>query len=439
MKILSVKNVAIVDELSDDMKKDLTFSYVNPTTNKVFSITAYKETSEGYEIPRNVVDAPVEDANWERISIYFKDKLHPYQKEICNSFLQGNKNGIICAGTGVGKTHMALYIAHKLGLKTLVVVPTIVLFKQWLSRILYLTNIKASRIIQNRCEFDQPITVAMLPTLALGTRIDKSIFYNKFGLVIYDEVHRLGSEHFHKVASMFWDKYRLGLSATVTRKDTMHRLFIAHLGNVQVSYSNIPKTPKVYVCNFLAKYEIASKLKDNMAAYSRLVTYLATHNQRNLMLSYFIFLAYKKQRHILLLSDRLIQLNNIKKQLRYIFKIPTTNIGFVTNKQKQLERPILLGTYGAAATGLDIPVLDYLIYGTPRTDIRQALGRITRAKNTTPIVLDLVDMSLSFTKGMFKVRQKYYKQLKCEVKNLIIDQEEIYDTIKKQLQSSILD
>ena len=67
-------------------------------------------------------------------------------------------------------------------------------------------------------------------------------------------------------------------------------------------------------------------------------------------------------------------------------------------KEKDLEessqQKIIIGTFSQAHEGLDIPVLDTILLATPKSDIKQAVGRILRettGKKNSPLVIDVKD------------------------------------------------
>ena len=91
-----------------------------------------------------------------------------------------------------------------------------------------------------------------------------------------------------------------------------------------------------------------------------------------------------------------------------------------TEKQKQLEEAskaqILLGSYGMASEGLDIPTLNTLIMTTPRREVEQSVGRIIRKKGKIqPLIIDIVDMLPSLSR-QGNHRRKLYKKLKYNIK-----------------------
>lgn len=428
MKVISVRHEALIDSISDELKRALTFKVKNQYTEEEIEIKEYREASNGIWIPRATMPdliTKLEDAKWQKVDIPFNGTLKPYQEELVEAFLKSNKNGVISAGTGSGKTVMGLYLAHKIGLKTLVIVPTDRIFHQWIQRCKTFCGFTPSVIRGNICEYDKPITVAMLQTLAIGKRIDKKVLYKEFGFTIYDEVHRLPTEKFSVVARLFWDKYRLGLSATPTRKDGLHNLFFNHIGKVITKYYYTKLKPKVYLLKYIDYETTASGCmwngKLNTARY---INQLVSVGTRNKLIAYYIYHGYKKNRKILMLTDRLEHIDKIKHHLN-ILGIKDDEIGFITGAVKEVGKPILLATYGSAGLGLDIPELDYLVLATPRTDIRQAIGRVLRPKKTSPIVIDIVDNISEVMRKYGKVRENFYRRLGCSITEAYINREVI--------------
>jgi superfamily II DNA or RNA helicase len=76
------------------------------------------------------------------------------------------------------------------------------------------------------------------------------------------------------------------------------------------------------------------------------------------------------------------------------------------------KKNIIFGTFSQAHEGLDIPSLDTIILATPKSDIKQSIGRILRetvGKKNDPHIYDICDhWSILFS--MFVKRKKVYQQ-----------------------------
>jgi superfamily II DNA or RNA helicase len=79
-----------------------------------------------------------------------------------------------------------------------------------------------------------------------------------------------------------------------------------------------------------------------------------------------------------------------------------------------------------ASEGLDIKGLNTLIMATPRREIEQAVGRITRDPNATirPLIIDINDNLDSFIKqGYF--RRNFYKKNSFQILNIEVENNKI--------------
>ncbi|KOX93224.1 DNA repair helicase [Haloarcula rubripromontorii] len=143
--------------------------------------------------------------------------LRDYQQAALDAWRGAEDRGCLELPTGSGKTVIGIAAMVALGTPTLVVVPTIDLLEQW------------QRELQQ--EFDQPvgrmgggeqrvedITVSTYDSAYL--RADE--LGDRFGLVVFDEVHHLGGEGYQDIARLLAAPARLGLTATFERPDGAH-------------------------------------------------------------------------------------------------------------------------------------------------------------------------------------------------------------------------
>lgn len=78
---------------------------------------------------------------------------------------------------------------------------------------------------------------------------------------------------------------------------------------------------------------------------------------------------------------------------------------------------MLLVCAGCTSEGLDLSMLDTLMFLTPRSGsncITQCVGRLLRTGGRFPLVIDIVDDEPTFV-GMSKKRCKLYKQMGAKV------------------------
>jgi len=137
---------------------------------------------------------------------------------------------------GYNLTHntvVALDIAARLGVPTIIVVDNNNLMKQWQEAIdqhLYIPD-GLGQIQERFFDWKKPIVMATYQTLANRAEDLPEEVRRWFGLAIYDEVHHISAPTFCKSADLFYG-YRLGLTATPERTDGAHVVCNAHLGGV---------------------------------------------------------------------------------------------------------------------------------------------------------------------------------------------------------------
>jgi superfamily II DNA or RNA helicase len=145
--------------------------------------------------------------------------LRDYQQAALDAWRAASDRGCLELPTGSGKTVIGIAAMVALGTPTLIVVPTIDLLEQW------------QRELQR--EFDQPVgrmgggeqrvedvTVSTYDSAYL--RADE--LGDRFGLVVFDEVHHLGGEGYRDIARLLAAPARLGLTATFERPDGAHEV-----------------------------------------------------------------------------------------------------------------------------------------------------------------------------------------------------------------------
>ena len=78
------------------------------------------------------------------------------------------------------------------------------------------------------------------------------------------------------------------------------------------------------------------------------------------------------------------------------------------------NKQVIIATYAMAEEALDIKTLTTLIMATPKTDVRQSVGRILRQKHKQALVIDIVDQHDIFQRQWNK-RRRYYNKKKYNI------------------------
>ncbi len=156
--------------------------------------------------------------------------IREYQNEAAQAIVgdrgPGTGFGTIVLPCGAGKTIVGIKIMSLLKTNTLIVTTNISAVHQWINELIDKTNLTADDIAEYTGEHKviKPVTVATYQILTW--RPDKTGPYphfslfrdNKWGLVIYDEVHTLPAPVF-RVAAELQAVRRVGLTATLVRED----------------------------------------------------------------------------------------------------------------------------------------------------------------------------------------------------------------------------
>ena len=367
----------------------------------------------------------------ETVKFKFKGSPRPNQKIIIDTTIDHMKKhdgGLICVGCGVGKTFMGLYIASKFKVKTLIIVHKTFLLNQWKERIAEFTDADVGIIQQNKVEVEgKQFVVGMLQSIAKD-KYDYDIF-SDFGLVIFDEAHHAPSEYFSKALPIISCKKSLALSATPKRSDKMEKILFWYLGDI--SYQAPPNENDkvmVHIYNYELKHK---KFAEATLPFTgevnrpRTINRIVSLIKRNkFIIEILTELLQEEGRKILILSDRIDHLKELKERIDKLEKY-TCDFYIGGKSQKQLDEAskaqILLGSYGMASEGLDIPSLNTLIMTTPRREVEQSIGRIIRkVGEIQPIIVDIVDMLPSLSR-QGNHRRKLYKKLKYNIKLFEVD------------------
>lgn len=143
----------------------------------------------------------------------------PYQEEAVAAWLEEGGRGVIVLPTGAGKTAVALTAAARLGIRPLVIVPTLELLKQWAEGMAKHLGLPAEAVGQVGGGSRQ-IRPATVITYDSAWRRPRDL--RPFGLLIFDEVHHLPAASYRRIAGASEAPFRLGLTATPERGDFRH-------------------------------------------------------------------------------------------------------------------------------------------------------------------------------------------------------------------------
>lgn len=155
----------------------------------------------------------------ERPASWTAADLRPYQEAAIDAWELGGRRGIVVLPTGSGKTHVALAVMARTGLRTLCLVPTRALLEQWTTQIARAYPGVVGCYGDGRHDL-AAVTVATFESAY--RHMDQ--LGDRFELLIVDEAHHFGSGARDEALEMCIAPARLGLTATPPRGDALRRL-----------------------------------------------------------------------------------------------------------------------------------------------------------------------------------------------------------------------
>lgn len=369
--------------------------------------------------------------------------LAPHQRCVINKLINiynketpSHGEVLLQMDTGMGKTRVACYMINKIGLKSVVIVPTKHIAHQWQTETqkLYKDNIVVN--IYNNSQGDHPKGDIVI--IIINTARNKNVtFFSQFGFAIFDEVHELTS---NSNKNALWHvsgvRYILGMTATPEYSGMGLLPFIeAHLG--KVIYAKDIEGFLVKIKTFDVTVE-AIKYNANDSEYTTpilnkngvintmgtLGRVIQDPNRVDLIKEKILYL-YEKGHNILIFCEHREHTDNIYKSIIETERVTGGDILDETKAkvlkggatpdtiQEARQSRIILTTYSYSRRGIDYDHLDALVLATPRkSGLKQIIGRILRysGDNSKPrCIVDIIDNQSVF-RSQYKEREKIYNE-----------------------------
>lgn len=169
-----------------------------------------------------------------------------YQKDAVAAWRASRWRGIVVLPTGAGKSFVAETCIALAQRSTLIVVPTLDLLSQWYGNLHAAFGCEIGVLGGGQHEI-RDITVTTYDSAWM--HMDR--LGNRFGFVVFDEVHHLPAPTYLRAAESMIAPLRLGLTATLERTDGRHEDLFPLVGPV-VSRVEIPDLAG----DFLAPYRV---------------------------------------------------------------------------------------------------------------------------------------------------------------------------------------
>lgn len=336
-------------------------------------------------------------------SFTFLGKLRDYQKEVKKEALQQLKSkctALLSLHVGWGKSVFALYLAHKLKFKTLIIVNRLILIKQWKELIYKLCPDAKTQVIKTKDLLDKCADFYLINAIN-ATKMEFG-FFDTIGTVIVDELHLICAKTLFKAFFFVTPRYFIGLSATPYRSDGLDKLIDLYFGEHRITKALYKKHTVYCVHTGLDipyDYNWEGKID-----WNSLLNNQAQNQERNQLLVDII--KHFKDRYFLVLCKRISQGEKLIEMLTEEKESVTDLLG--TKKDFDEEARIVIATTSKVGVGFSHNKLNALILASDvEAYFIQYMGRVFRTPETEPIIFDLVDKN-NVLKKHFATRRKVY-------------------------------
>lgn len=339
----------------------------------------------------------------DEVEFSFLAELRPYQ-EVAVNMAKGKSFGVIEAGTGSGKTVMALALIARRRQPTLVIVHTKELFYQWQERARQFLGIETGLVGDGKFQL-APLTIAIVNSAR--KRVDELV--PCFGQLVVDECHRVPASLFTDVVSAFDCYFLLGLSATAFRSDDETTKLIYYFMGDRIH--RVDQGELMATGAILAPEIVRTSTSFNYGYrgdYQALIKALVKHEGRNRQILNDIQEVAKEADcgTILVVSDRVSHCKFFAEKLNQsALQVALLSGQLAPEKRNEVveavqkgELQVLVATLQLISEGFDCPGLSTLFLTTPISfegRLLQVIGRVMRpAKNKKARVYDYIDENI---------------------------------------------
>ena len=387
--------------------------------------------------------------------------LRDYQKDAAQVFYASGSekggSGVIVLPCGSGKTVIGLATMALIQTKTLILTPNISSSRQWIREICDKTNLTLDQVKEYSGEVKEigPVTVATYQILTQRKRAKKGdedkevkepemteeevkkelanfplFSQEKWGLMIYDEVHLLPAPVFRLSTEMQATR-RLGLTATLVREDHKETEVFSLIGpkKFDIPWRILEAQGWIATadCNEIRiPMDPELKMKYALAPVREKITLASTNPEKTDIVERLLKHFSKPDDRVLIIGQYIDQLEALSDDLQ---------IPLITGKTPNKEREKLYGAFRSGAQknlmvskvgnfAIDLPDANVLIQisGTfgSRQEEAQRLGRVLRPKSDggaahfySIVTQDSKEQEFAMNRQLFLTEQGYtYKIIK---------------------------
>ena len=387
--------------------------------------------------------------------------LRDYQKDVAQVFYASGSekggSGVIVLPCGSGKTVIGLATMALIQTKTLILTPNISSSRQWIREICDKTNLTLDQVKEYSGEVKEigPVTVATYQILTQRKRAKKGdddkevkepemteeevkkelanfplFSQEKWGLMIYDEVHLLPAPVFRLSTEMQATR-RLGLTATLVREDHKETEVFSLIGpkKFDIPWRILEAQGWIATadCNEIRiPMEPELKMKYALAPVREKITLASTNPEKTHIVQRLLKHFSKPDDRVLIIGQYIDQLEALSEDLQ---------IPLITGKTPNKEREKLYSAFRSGTQknlmvskvgnfAIDLPDANVLIQisGTfgSRQEEAQRLGRVLRPKSDggaahfySIVTQDSKEQEFAMNRQLFLTEQGYaYKIIK---------------------------
>jgi len=387
--------------------------------------------------------------------------LRDYQRDAAQVFYASGSekggSGVIVLPCGSGKTVIGLATMALIQTKTLILTPNISSSRQWIREICDKTNLTLDQVKEYSGEVKEigPVTVATYQILTQRKRAKKGdenkegkepemteeevkkelanfplFSQQKWGLMIYDEVHLLPAPVFRLSTEMQATR-RLGLTATLVREDHKETEVFSLIGpkKFDIPWRILEAQGWIATadCNEIRiPMDPELKMKYALAPVRDKITLASTNPEKTDIVERLLKYFSKPDDRVLIIGQYIDQLEALSEDLQ---------IPLITGKTPNKEREKLYGAFRSGAQknlmvskvgnfAIDLPDANVLIQisGTfgSRQEEAQRLGRVLRPKSDggaahfySIVTQDSKEQEFAMNRQLFLTEQGYaYKIIK---------------------------
>jgi len=318
----------------------------------------------------------------------FRIELFERQKSIRQEsfdILNKTRSLLLSLYTGFGKTKYAIYLACKIGYKTVITCHRSRLILQWVDSIIQACGKKTKiQLVKGKTPIDPDADFYIINPLLLLKR-GRFDFRNVLTVII-DEAHLICTEKYSRGLNFLFPKYLIGLTATPIRSDGQDKVLDLFVG-ANMIYRPLRANFNAYLFFTGFKPEVQQNSSGDLDWNSVLASQARDGSRNGMIVD---LCRYFSRRNILVLCKRKDQAKALHTGLVKYGEDSCIFMG--SNKYFNLESRIVVSTCSKSGVGFDHPKLDMLILASDvEENFIQYLGRVFRREDHYPIIVDLVD------------------------------------------------